>query len=189
MSKVIQILIATYPNPDAAETALKKLHTAQQNQGIEVHDAAVVQRAENGKLKIHETEDITGGSGAAIGGILGGILGILAGPAGIIAGAAVGAAVGGATASIIDTGIPHKRLEEIGAALPTHGAALVILAEEGYVQFIETLLGGESTEFLIEAMDAAAAEKIKHDHEVAVNALKLGDALAEGGMASPTDAE
>src|SRR4051812_45790302 len=97
----IQIIIATYPNPTTAERARKALETAKRDQGVEVHDAAVVRRDENGKLHIHETEDVTGGRGAAVGGILGGVLGILAGPGGVVVGAAVGAIVGGATASAL----------------------------------------------------------------------------------------
>lgn len=185
MAEDIQIIIAKYLNADLAEAALKKLKASESNQGVEVEDAAVVRRADSGKLHIHETEDITGGRGAVAGGILGGILGIIAGPAGIVAGAAVGAALGGVAGHAIDTGIPHKRLEAIGASLEPHHAALVILTQPGFVDFIETVIGGENVEIFKEAMDAAAAESLGHDHDVAVKALNLGESLADGGLASP----
>ena len=136
------------------------------------------------KLHIHETEDVTSGRGATAGGILGGVLGIIAGPAGVVAGAAVGAALGGVAARALDTGIPHKRLEEIGASLETDHAALVILTEAGFVDFIETVIGGENFEFLQETMSGAAAEQMGKDHDVAIKSLKMGDALAEGGVVS-----
>jgi uncharacterized membrane protein len=187
MSDQIQILIAQYPSADAAEKGLKAAHAAKENQGVEIRDAAVVSRTADGKLHIHETQDVTGGRGAAAGGILGGVLGILAGPAGVVAGAAVGAVVGGAAAKLVDTGIPHKRLEEIGKTLQPPRAALVILTEAGFVDFLKAVIGGEGVEFDGETMDAQAAEQLGHDHDVALQALKMGDALADGGMVSPTD--
>src|SRR5205814_4753225 len=115
-------------------------------------DAAVVRRDEHGKLHIHETVDVGGGRGAAVGGILGGVLGVIAGPAGIVAGAALGAAVGGAAASVLDIGIRHKRLEEIGATLEPRHAALVILTEQGFVPFIETLINSQGAETVTESL-------------------------------------
>ncbi len=189
MAELVQILIAKYPTFQTAEAALKKLRAAQQNQGVQVTDAAVVRRNPNGTLQIHETVDVTSGRGATVGGILGGVLGLLAGPPGLVAGAALGAVIGGAAANMLDTGIPHKRLEEIGRSLSTDTAALVVLTEEGYVEFIEDVIGGGEFQVLSEEMDAKAAHKLGHEHDVALQALKLGDALADGGMASPVKEE
>lgn len=181
MADVIEILIAKYPDADAAEAALKKLHTAKENQGVDIMDAAVVRKDDAGKLHIHETDDVSGKRGAAVGAILGGVLGLMAGPAGLVVGAALGAAVGGGAASVIDTGIPHKQLAEIGASLAPHTAALVVLTEAGFVDFIESVIGGEDIQVINHSMDTQAANKLGHDHDVAVQALKMGDALADGG--------
>lgn len=181
MSDEIQILVAKYPDADSAEAALKSLQEAKENQGVEIDDAAVVRRDDKGKLHIHETADVTGRRGAEVGGILGAVLGIIAGPAGMLAGAAIGATVGGATASVLDTGIPHKRLTEIGQGLAPHTGALVILTEAGFVPFIETIIGGDDVRILAETMNAQAAAQMAHDHEIALKALRMGDALADGG--------
>lgn len=186
MSEFIHVVIARYPNTDAAETALKKLQESHKNQGVQYSDAVVVRRGENSKLHIHETEDVTGTRGATVGGILGGVLGILAGPAGVVAGAAVGAMVGGATASLMDRGIPHKRLAEIGATLESGHAAVVVLTEEGFIPFIESMLSADGGEVATEAMDSKAAEELGHAHNTAVKALNMGEALANGG-AVPVD--
>jgi uncharacterized membrane protein len=184
---VIQIIIATYANAAAAEEGLKAVQNAQRDQGVAVLDAAVVRREQNGKLSIHETEEVTGTRGATAGGILGAVLGILAGPAGMVAGAAVGAVVGGAAASVWDTGIPHKRLAEIGRNLEPGSAALVVLTEKGFIPFLEELERGTAAQITVEAMNAQAAQRMGHDHEVALKALTMGEALADGGMASPTE--
>lgn len=180
--ELIQIVIAKYPHVSAAEAGLGVLQAAKRDQGVDLIDAAVVSRKPDGKLHIHETEDVTPGRGATVGGILGGVLGIVAGPAGIVTGAAIGAVVGGATAELWDSGIPHKRLTEIGKGLSPGRAALVVLTETGYISFLESLLGGSGVELTTEAMNAEAARQLGHDHEVALKALTLGEALADGGM-------
>jgi uncharacterized membrane protein len=182
MAEPVQILVAHYATPVEAEVALRKLEASKQDQGVAVNDAVILRRDTSGKIHIHETEDISGGQGAAVGGLLGGIIGLIAGPAGVVAGAAVGAAVGGATAGLFDTGIRHKRLEQIGASLEPDRGALVILTEPGFVPFIESVIGGDDVQILGESMSAEDAEQLAHDHEVAVKSLKMGDALAEGGV-------
>lgn len=179
----IQIVIATFPQVEEAERALKAVQHARANQGAEIIDAAVVRKDAHNKLHVHETGDVTGGRGATVGGILGGVLGLLAGPGGLVVGAAVGAAVGGAAAKVWDTGIPHKRLEQIGAALQPGNAALVVLTEAGYATFLETVIGADAP-IVVESMNAAQAEELGHAHQVALKALNLGESLADGGMAS-----
>ena len=183
----IQIMVATCPDTDTAETKLKALQHAQTEQGVEVTDAAIVQRDEHNKLHIHETTDVSSRRGAAVGGVLGGVLGLIAGPGGLVAGAAVGAIVGGAAAHAFDSGIPHKRLEAIGNNLKPGNAALVILTKAGFTAFIETLIEGPGIEIATESINPQEAEQIAHDHTVALKALGLGESLSSGGMASANE--
>lgn len=189
MNEFIEILIAKFPNPEAAESALKQLNKEREKENIQFADAAVVRRAQDGKLRIHETHDVSSGRGATVGGILGGILGILAGPAGFVAGAAAGAVVGGAAARLIDLGIPHNRLEEIGSGLEPKHAALVILTDAEDAELIQSAIRAEDVEFHLETMNAQAAHELGREHEVALKALTLGEALADGGMASANNSE
>src|SRR5581483_5143939 len=186
-AEIIQILIATYPDTPTAKAKLQAVQQARANQGMEVIDAAVVRRDAHNRLRIHETEDVTGARGATFGGILGGGLGLIAGPGGIVVGAAVGALVGGATAHAFDTGIPHKRLAEIGSALTPAQTALVVLTDRSSAAFLRNIMSEPGVEVLTETMNAEAARQMGHAHDVAIRALTLGEALAEGGMASPTD--
>lgn len=187
MSQVVKILIVSCPDTTTAKTKLKDIQKAREEQGADVIDAAVVERDAHNKLHIHETADVSGKRGAAVGGILGGVLGLIAGPGGLVAGAAVGALVGGAAGHAFDTGIPHKRLTEIGASLKPGKAAVVVLTEEGFATFLETVAEGPGIEIAVETMNADAARQLGHDHDVAVKALTLGESLADGGMASPTE--
>ena len=182
----IQIMVAVCPDTTTAETKLKALQHARNEQGVELTDAAIVWRDEQNKLHVHETTDVTSGRGAAVGGVLGGVLGLIAGPGGIVAGAAVGAIIGGAAARAFDSGIPHKRLEAIGNNLKPGNVALVILTKAGFTAFIESLIQGPGIEIVTESLNPQDAEQLAHDHAVALKALGLGESLADGGMASAT---
>lgn len=183
----IQVLVAPYPDEHAAEVALQVVERARRDQGLQLLDAAVVRRGTGprGRLHIHETSEVTGGRGAIVGGVFGGVLGILAGPAGIAAGAALGAVVGGAAATMLDSGIPHHQLDAIGKSLQPGSAALVALVPAGAAAFVTGLF--PDVEIATETLDAESARRIGHDHDVAVRALQMGEALADGGMASPTE--
>lgn len=189
MNQVVKILVITCPDAAAAKSKLKEIQKAREDQGADVIDAAVVERDAHNKLHIHETADVSGKRGAAVGGILGGVLGLIAGPGGLVAGAAVGALVGGAAGHALDTGIPNKRLAEIGETLKPGRAAVVVLTEEGFAAFIESVAAGPGIEIAIEDMNAEAARQLGHDHDVAVKSLALGESLADGGMASPTESK
>jgi uncharacterized membrane protein len=186
-TEMIQILVANYSDTAAAEAKLKAVKMAQQDQGIDIIDAAVVKRDTNNKLHIHETADVTGGRGAAVGGVFGGVLGLIAGPGGLVVGAALGAVIGGAAAKVFDTGIPHKRLEEIGKALQPGSAALVVLAPQGFAPFVQDLIQAPGVELAVESMNPQAAQQLGHDHDVALKALTMGESLADGGMTSATE--
>lgn len=186
-AEIIQILVANYGDTAIAQTKLEAVLQARADRGVDVMDAAVVRRDAHNKLHIHETADVSGGRGAAVGGVLGGVLGLIAGPGGLVAGAAVGALIGGATARVFDTGIPHKRLQEIGSALAPENVALVVLCPVGFTPFLQTLMEEPGVPVAVESMNAQAARQLAHDHDVALKALNMGNSLADGGMTSPTE--
>ncbi|MCU0269725.1 MAG: DUF1269 domain-containing protein [Acidimicrobiales bacterium] len=112
--------------------AVKALHT--QAGLIDAYDAAVVERKENGKVKIvakHETP-------TRVGGVLGGGIGLATGlvvalfPAaaiggGLLAGTTAGGAVLGAVAGHAAAGMSRKDLKEAGEQLDEGTAGLVVV--------------------------------------------------------------
>jgi uncharacterized membrane protein len=113
--------------------AVKLLHT--EADLIDAYDAAVIERKENGKVKIvkkHETP-------TRVGGVLGGGVGLATGlvialfPAaaiggGLLLGTTAGGAVLGAVAGHASAGMSRGDLKEIGEALDAGEAGLVVVA-------------------------------------------------------------
>lgn len=128
--------VGTYASADAALAdydAVKALHT--EADLIDAYDAAVVERRDDGKVKIvkkHETP-------TRVGGVLGGGVGLATGlvvalfPAaaigtGLLAGATAGGSVLGAVAGHAAAGMSRKDLKEAGEQLDEGSAALVVVA-------------------------------------------------------------
>ena len=133
----IRIVIAIFDDDDKAKAALKLL---EKDESFGMQRGAVIRHTEDGKVKIHETDDMSGGKGAAIGGAVGAAFGIIAGPAAIVTGA-IGAGIGGLLAGLSDGGIPDHKLEEIGDALkPGMSAVASIVSIDTYEKVKEGMM-------------------------------------------------
>ena len=94
---------------------------------VEMEDAAMVTKDEDGKIRLRQTRDVMPGQGAASGGWVGALVGIIGGPVGMIAGGALGAAAGGIFAKLRDVGINDDQMKDMGEQLGRGEAALFVL--------------------------------------------------------------
>ena len=133
----IRFVIAIFEDDDKAKAALDVL---EKDESLGMRRGAVIRHTEDGKVKIHETDDMSGGKGAAIGGAVGAAFGIIAGPAAIVTGA-IGAGIGGLLAGLSDGGIPDHKLEEIGDALkPGMSAVAAVVDLNSYEKAKEAVM-------------------------------------------------
>jgi len=153
------VIVAAYNEEKAAFEAYEYIRDSRTVANLFYQVAAVVWRAEDGKLHIKEPDDKSTGAGIGVGAVLGGMLGTLAGPAGIVLGASAGAAIGGLAASG-DSGIPDERLEEIGAALTPGTSALVVLLHESDVEETRQALVEQGGEVMVTSLDVDLAEQL-----------------------------
>src|SRR3954453_1491030 len=130
------VFVGVYPDVAAAEAdyqAVKELHS---KEGLfDAYDAAVIERRDDGKVKItrkHETP-------TRVGGVLGGGFGLATGlvvalfpfaaiGGGLLAATAGGGAVLGAVAGHAAAGMSRHDLKELGESLDTGQAGLVVVA-------------------------------------------------------------
>ncbi|MDA0168440.1 DUF1269 domain-containing protein [Solirubrobacter taibaiensis] len=113
-----------YPDQSTAEEVLATLSRLQTEKTIELEDAVIVTRDQDGKVKLLQSAKL-GVAGAAGGAMWGGLIGLLfLAP---LVGMAVGAAAGGAAGAMADVGVDDKFLKELGGKLDLGSAALVVL--------------------------------------------------------------
>lgn len=101
---------------------------------LDLKDAVVVTKNDDGKVMVTETVDPTPGRAAASGAVWTGLLGLLlGGPVGWIAGLGIGAGAGAVAAKVVDLGIPDEWVAWFKSAVHPGTSTVVILAEHVHV--------------------------------------------------------
>jgi uncharacterized membrane protein len=125
MSNLVAI---AYPDMETAERVRGELVEATKEHLVELEDAVVVERRDDGKIKLHQATS-PGAAGAAGGALWGGLIGLIfLAP---LLGMAVGAAAGGVSGKLTDVGINDEFLKSLGVRLQPGGAALIALGSSG----------------------------------------------------------
>lgn len=119
----------TLGHPLLAQEALLAAMRLQARGHLGLDDAAIVHKAEGGKVRIVQTRDVSTTQGA----ISGGWWGLLAGlfvPGGALIGAALGAALGGIFAKMRDIGIDDDQMKQMAETLQPGESALFLLVTD-----------------------------------------------------------
>jgi uncharacterized membrane protein len=114
------LLVVAFGDVQAAEDALAAVH------GLPVRDAAVVVRTAAGRIELQQTSEIAPGEGIVGGGAIGLLAGLVLG---LPVGGALLGLLGGAGFGLRDTGIPNRRLRQLGEKLQAGHAVLCVLAD------------------------------------------------------------
>jgi uncharacterized membrane protein len=132
----LMVFVGVYDSAEEAQADYQAVHELHTEAGlIDAYDAAVVERREDGKVKIvkkHETP-------TRVGGVLGGGVGLATGlvvalfpfaaiGGGLLAGATAGGAILGAVAGHAAAGMSRHDLKELGEHLDAGTAGLVVVA-------------------------------------------------------------
>ena len=118
------LVAIAYPDAATAETVRGELAQMSKEHLLQLEDAVVVERRPDGKIKLHQAMTTTG-AGAAGGALWGGLIGLLfLAP---LFGMAIGAASGAVAGKFTDVGVDDRFMKELGAKLPSGGAALIML--------------------------------------------------------------
>ena len=160
MASELELLASIYLDEEGANTILDALQRMHRHGTITLADAAMVTKDDHGKLHIKETREVTAGKGARRGAIVTGVLGLIYPPS-LIATVLVGGAIGAAWGRLRDTGIKTGSMKELGTSLKPGNAAVVALAEPGYVDLIVRTMEAYPKEFLRHAFTAEEAAQIE----------------------------
>jgi uncharacterized membrane protein len=145
---VLELLVASFADDDQAETAYNTLREAEKEGQLVTADLAIVERDDNNRLSVRESQDVDMAPGALLGAGIGAILGLIAGPLGLVVAAAGGALAGGVAAEAIDAGVEDDWLRALGEALKPGGALVAVAIARYWVPLAAGYLqqaGGEVT--------------------------------------------
>ncbi|MFG2824361.1 DUF1269 domain-containing protein [Kitasatospora sp. NPDC048365] len=154
----------SYPDLPTAQKVRDELVGLQKQKLIELEDVVVVERREDGKIKLHQAVSTTG-VGAASGALWGGVIGLLFFMP--FLGAAVGGATGAAIGASTDTGVDDNFMRQVGEQLEPGSAAVFALVRRATAdkvvpavaafggRLIQTSLSHEEEEHLKEIAKAA----------------------------------
>jgi len=118
------LVVIDYENEIKAEEVRLALLKMQKEYLIDLADAVVVVRDQNGKVKLRQMYNLTA-AGAASGGFWGMLMGLIfLNP---LFGFAIGAAAGAISGALRDVGIDDNFMKDLGATLKPGTAALCVL--------------------------------------------------------------
>ncbi|MBV9338906.1 MAG: DUF1269 domain-containing protein [Solirubrobacterales bacterium] len=120
MSDLVAI---AYDDLSTAQDVLGNLSQAVKEHVIELDDAVIVERQQDGKVKLHQPS--TAAAGAVGGALWGGLIGLIFLMP--LLGMALGAAGGAAGGALADAGIDDNFMKQLGNELPPGGAAVFLL--------------------------------------------------------------
>jgi uncharacterized membrane protein len=161
------LVVIAFDDVHKAEEMRLKLLKMQKEYLVDLEDAAIAVKDDNGKVKLHQINNLTA-SGALSGGFWGALIGLIfLNPLlGFAAGAAAGA-VGGALA---DIGVDDNFMKELAAGFKNGSSALFVLVRKATPdkvleelegcggKIIRTSLSHEEEAKLQAALDAVKAE-------------------------------
>jgi uncharacterized membrane protein len=161
MSDLVAI---AYPDVATAQQVAANAAEAQKAHELELDDMVVIERREDGKVKLHQPS--LAGAGAVSGALWGGLIGLIFFMP--LLGMAIGAASGAAAGALSDYGVDDNFMKELGEKLEPGSAALLLLVRQASMdkilpkikiegKIVQTSLDTEQEERLAEALSAAGA--------------------------------
>jgi uncharacterized membrane protein len=144
--------------PYLAMAALDEIEKRAKKAGVEIKDAVIAFKTDEGRIKIRQTKDMTTGKGARRGGFWGLVVGfILGGPVlGVLAGLGLGAIAG----RRIDHGLDDEFISKVSKSLKPRTSALLVLIDEEHAEGAIAYLKSFDAEMHVANISKEAEEAI-----------------------------
>ena len=156
---MLVVLGASYDSVSDAEVDYEAVKALYANAGVgHDFDAAIVERGDDGKVKVAKKHEESTRHGAWTGLAIGALAAILPG-VGLVAGAAVGAGIGAVTGHL-KGGMSNDDLKQLGTVLENGEAGLIVIYATNMADQIAASIKAENR-FVSDAIDADADELAK----------------------------
>jgi uncharacterized membrane protein len=144
---VAELIVVGFDAPDEADKVLLRLAQLRKEYLIDLEDAVVVVRDNQGKVHLKQSVNLAAmgaASGLASGGLWGALLGLLfLNPlAGFAIGGAIGAGTGALSGSAVDYGIDDDFIRSLGETIPHNSSALFVLVRKAQPEKVLAELSG-----------------------------------------------
>lgn len=130
-------------NAQLAREALDFIVELHKYQSVQILNAALLVRDQDGAVSVVDTHEFTPKKGRRWGAITGGLIGLLAGPGGMIIGALAGMGAGGAAGTLVDKGFSNKFLANLEQYLQPGSAAVIVMVETLWAKSVADSLAGQ----------------------------------------------
>lgn len=151
--QVVQVYVAAYTDPDAAQDDWDLIKRAVHEKVIRLEELLLVSRGDDGKVHVKDNAH-EAARGTALGAIGGAVFGLIFPPA-FLASAAVGAGLGAGAGGVLEAKHHHDIKAEVEQILPPGSSGIVAVFEPRWVEEVQKAL-------------AKADKKSHHDVEVPV---------------------
>lgn len=171
------LLVIEYPTEERAEEVRRRLLTLQTEYLIELGDAVVAIKKEDGTIKLKQL--INPVKSGALGGVLwGSLIGLLFMMP--LAGAAVGAASGALGGKLTDFGINDQFMKEAAQSLHSGNAALFLLIRKMTTDKVMAELAGSGGKIMRSSFDDAKEAELRTALQEAQTAIHEATPAAQG---------
>jgi uncharacterized membrane protein len=162
---VANLVAIAYDDVAQAQQVMQTVGELVREHSLELDDAVVVEKRQDGKIKLHQPS--MAGTGAASGALWGGLIGLIFFMP--LFGLAIGAATGAVAGKASDYGIDDNFMKELGEKLQPGNAAVFVLVREATRDkvvpeiskygghLIQSSLSDEQEAALQDALDARGA--------------------------------
>src|SRR5499425_556758 len=153
------LVVIGYEDPFKAEDMRLKLWRMQKDYLIDLEDAVVAVKDQKGKVRLHQSVNMTA-AGAVSGGFWGTLIGLIfLNP---LIGLAVGATTGAVSGALTDLGIDDKFMKDLASALKPGSSALFVLVQKATPDKVLEELAGTGGKVL--------KSSLSHDDEAKLQA-------------------
>jgi uncharacterized membrane protein len=153
------LVAVAFDDKATAEEVLGTLARLQKEHSIELEDAVIVTRNEDGKVKLHQSNKLA--AGGALGGALwGGLIGLIFFVP--LFGMAIGAATGAAAGALTDVGVDDNFLKDLGAKLKPGGAAVIVLIHRSTPDKVLPEIAPFGGDVIHTSLDNEAEQRLRH---------------------------
>ncbi len=147
-----------YPDLATAQQVRNEAISLQKQRLLDLEDIVVVERRDDGKIKLHQATSTTGVA-AASGALWGGVIGLLFFMP--FLGAAVGGVTGAAVGSSTDVGVDDNFMRQVGENLKSGTAAVFLLVREATADKVVPALASYGGQIIQTSLSAEAEEHLR----------------------------